>query len=72
MVADLEALAPILNQLADAGKYLPQALEILPTFPFTDEILKAKKGDYINIFFTIKPPAAFPDPLPPLPIPGGN
>jgi phospholipid/cholesterol/gamma-HCH transport system substrate-binding protein len=72
MVADLQALAPILNQLADAGKSLPQALEILPTFPFTDEVLNAKKGDYINIFFTITPTSGFPDPLPPLPIPEGN
>jgi phospholipid/cholesterol/gamma-HCH transport system substrate-binding protein len=72
MVADLEALAPILNQLAAAGQNLPQALEILPTFPFTDEIMNVTKGDYINIFFTITPPVDFPDPLPPLPIPGGN
>ena len=72
MVADLEALAPILHQLADAREYLPQALEILPTFPFTDEVLNVKKGDYINIFFTVTPPPDFPAPLPPLPIPGGN
>jgi phospholipid/cholesterol/gamma-HCH transport system substrate-binding protein len=72
LVADLQAIAPILNQLADAGQNLPQALEILPTFPFTDEVLNAKKGDYINIFFTITRPPDFPDPLPPLPIPEGN
>ncbi len=73
MVADLQAIAPILDQLASAGQYLPQALEILPTFPFTDEVLNAKKGDYINIFLTVTPPSDFPDPLPPLPIPpGGN
>jgi phospholipid/cholesterol/gamma-HCH transport system substrate-binding protein len=72
MVADLQALAPILHRLADAEKYLPQALEILPTFPFTDEVLNVTKGDYINIFFTVTPEAGFPDPLPPLPIPEGN
>jgi phospholipid/cholesterol/gamma-HCH transport system substrate-binding protein len=73
MVADLEALAPILNRLARAGQNLPQALEILPTFPFTDEILGAAKGDYINLFLTVHPDKDFPEPLPPLPIPeGGN
>jgi phospholipid/cholesterol/gamma-HCH transport system substrate-binding protein len=41
MIADLKALAPILRQLADAGQNLPQALEILPTFPFTDSVLDA-------------------------------
>ena len=72
MVADLEAIAPILDQLAAAGQNLPQALEILPTFPFTDEVLDAKKGDFINIFFSITPDEDFPAPLPPLPIPGGG
>jgi phospholipid/cholesterol/gamma-HCH transport system substrate-binding protein len=72
MVADLKALAPVLNQLADAGKDLPQALEILPTFPFTDEVLEATKGDYINVFITMQADPKFPEPLPPLPIPGGN
>ncbi|HEX6355219.1 MAG TPA: MCE family protein [Actinophytocola sp.] len=72
MVADLEALAPILNQLAAAGQNLPQALEVLPTFPFTDEVLNVTKGDYINIFLTITPDPDFVAPLPPLPIPGGS
>jgi phospholipid/cholesterol/gamma-HCH transport system substrate-binding protein len=73
MVADLEALAPILDQLADAGKYLPQSLEILPTFPFTDKITDAAKGDFVNLFLRVVPYEGFPEPLPPLPIPpGGN
>jgi phospholipid/cholesterol/gamma-HCH transport system substrate-binding protein len=72
MVADLQALAPVLDQLAAAGRDLPQALEILPTFPFTDELLTAKKGDYINIFVNVTPPDDFPSPLPPLPIPSGG
>jgi phospholipid/cholesterol/gamma-HCH transport system substrate-binding protein len=69
MVADLKALAPILNRLADAGQDLPRALEILPTFPFTDEVLAGTKGDYLNTFIEIQPPADFPKPLPPLPLP---
>ena len=72
MVADLKALAPILNELAAAGQNLPQALEILPTFPFTDEVLNAAKGDYINLFLTITKDPGFTEPLPPLPIPGGS
>jgi phospholipid/cholesterol/gamma-HCH transport system substrate-binding protein len=69
LVADLQALAPILRRLADAGQDLPQALEILPTFPFTDPVLDAVKGDYLNVFVTLAPDAGFPEPLPPLPLP---
>ena len=72
MVADLKAIAPILDQLAAAGQDLPQALEILPTFPFTDEVLNVAKGDYINLFLTITPDPNFPAPLPPLLVPTGG
>jgi phospholipid/cholesterol/gamma-HCH transport system substrate-binding protein len=69
MVADLKALSPVLNRLADAGQSLPRALEILPTFPFTDEVLKGAKGDYLNTFLTVTPDDGFTQPLPPLPLP---
>jgi phospholipid/cholesterol/gamma-HCH transport system substrate-binding protein len=69
MVADLKALAPVLQRLADAGQDLPQALEIVPTFPFTDPVLDAVKGDYLNIFVTIEKYPGFTQPLPPLPLP---
>jgi phospholipid/cholesterol/gamma-HCH transport system substrate-binding protein len=69
IVADLIALAPILQRLADAGQNLPQALEILPTFPFTDPVLDAAKGDYLNIFVSVRPDPQFTQPLPPLPLP---
>jgi len=69
MVADLEALSPVLNRLADAGQSLPRSLEILPTFPFTDEVLKGAKGDYLNTFITLTPDDGFTQPLPPLPLP---
>lgn len=69
MIADLKAIAPVLNRLADAGQNLPRALEILPTFPFTDAVLDAEKGDYLNVFVNMDPPPDFPDPLPPLPLP---
>jgi phospholipid/cholesterol/gamma-HCH transport system substrate-binding protein len=64
MVADLRALAPILQQLAAAGENLPQSLQMLPTFPFPDSVLNAVKGDYVNAFVSMIPaPGA---PLPPL------
>lgn len=74
MVADLTALAPVLDRLAAAGQDLPRALEILPTFPFTDPVLDAVKGDYLNLFLDVPPSAGFTEPLPPLPLPptGGN
>ncbi|QFU87390.1 MCE family protein [Amycolatopsis sp. YIM 10] len=71
MVADLRALAPILEQLADAGQDLPNSLEILPTFPFTDPVLEAVKGDYMNIFVTMAPGEGveLPPDRPVLPLP---
>ena len=47
--ANLEALQPVLEQLAVAGDRLPRALEIILTFPFPDEMLGALKGDYVNL-----------------------
>jgi phospholipid/cholesterol/gamma-HCH transport system substrate-binding protein len=52
IVADLRALAPILDRLAASGSDLPNALEILLTYPFPDSVLGAVKGDYLNIFVT--------------------
>jgi phospholipid/cholesterol/gamma-HCH transport system substrate-binding protein len=53
MVADLRALAPILQRLADAGTALPKSLEVLLTYPFTDEVLNAVRGDYLNVYLTL-------------------
>ena len=50
MVADLRRLDPILTQLAASGQALPEALQILFTFPFPDSVLGAIKGDYVNAF----------------------
>jgi len=52
MVADLKTLDPILTQLAKAGKDLPDALQILLTYPFPDSVLDAIKGDYFNAYMT--------------------
>ena len=81
MVADLRALAPILGQLAEAGKDLPQSLQMLPTFPFPDSVLPAVKGDYVNAYVAMipAPGVALPPPgegvppgLPPLPLPSSE
>ncbi|MEW2518351.1 MCE family protein [Actinacidiphila alni] len=53
MVADLQALAPTLQRLADAGKALPDSLQVLVTYPFTDEVLHGVKGDYLNVYLDL-------------------
>jgi phospholipid/cholesterol/gamma-HCH transport system substrate-binding protein len=52
-VADLKALQPILRNLANAGKALPDALQALLTFPFPDQVLNDIKGDYLNAFLHV-------------------
>ncbi len=53
IVADLRSLAPTLRQLADAGKALPDSLQVLLTYPFTDEVLRGVKGDYLNVYLDL-------------------
>ncbi len=57
-IADLRALQPILTQLAKAGKDLPNALELLTTYPFPRTVALPNgkggiRGDYANLFVTI-------------------
>ena len=53
LIANLKALQPTLRKLAEAGSDLPKALELLLTFPFSDQAVKAVKGDYFNLYATI-------------------
>ncbi|MEV3927115.1 MCE family protein [Actinomadura coerulea] len=53
MIADLRALEPTLRKLSDAGRDLPGALQVLATYPFTDAVLPAVKGDYLNVYLQI-------------------
>ncbi|EHR59990.1 MCE family protein [Saccharomonospora cyanea] len=69
LVADLEALAPTLEGLADAGRSLPRSLEILATFPFTDAVLDGVEGDYLNSFVHVVPADGYTAPIPLLPLP---
>ncbi|MCQ4211130.1 MCE family protein [Streptomyces longispororuber] len=53
MVADLKAIAPTLKALADSGADLPDSLQVLLTYPFTDEVLRGIKGDYLNAYLDL-------------------
>jgi phospholipid/cholesterol/gamma-HCH transport system substrate-binding protein len=53
LVADLKLLEPVLQQLSNAGQALPQALQILLTYPFTDASLDAIEGDYLNVYLSL-------------------
>lgn len=49
MVANLRALEPTLTKLAEAGDDLPEALEVLLTFPFPRTTPNGLYGDYVNL-----------------------
>ncbi|MET9801117.1 MCE family protein [Streptomyces sp. NPDC006368] len=51
-VANLRALRPILESLNKAGDDLPNALELLTTYPFPRNAVDAVKGDYVNLKIT--------------------
>ncbi|HWC80314.1 MAG TPA: MCE family protein [Pseudonocardiaceae bacterium] len=59
LVNDLKQLTPTLQRLADAGQHLPQALQALFTYPFTDAVLPDIRGDYLNVYLNL---AALGDP----------
>jgi phospholipid/cholesterol/gamma-HCH transport system substrate-binding protein len=52
-VADLRALEPTLQELSSAGQDLPLALQVLLTYPFTDQVLQDVKGDYLNTYLSV-------------------
>ncbi|MFI1167998.1 MCE family protein [Streptomyces sp. NPDC020801] len=51
-VADLKQIRPILQQLNRAGDDLPNALELMTTYPFPRNAVDAVKGDYVNLKMT--------------------
>ncbi|WEH36799.1 MCE family protein [Streptomyces sp. AM 4-1-1] len=53
LIADLKAIAPSLKALADSGNDLPDSLQVLATYPFTDEVLRGVKGDYLNVYLDV-------------------
>lgn len=54
LVSDLNELAPTLRELANAGQSLPLALQVLLTYPFTNQLLADVKGDYLNAYLTLR------------------
>jgi phospholipid/cholesterol/gamma-HCH transport system substrate-binding protein len=54
VVADLRELAPTLRELANAGQNLPLALQVLLTYPFTNQVLSDVKGDYLNVYLSLE------------------
>jgi phospholipid/cholesterol/gamma-HCH transport system substrate-binding protein len=52
-LADLRALQPTLQKLADSGQDLPDSLQLLGSFPFTDEATKGTVGDYANLYVNL-------------------
>ena len=49
-IADLKSLQPTLAKLAESGQDLPNSLQILGSFPFTDAAQQAIAGDYANLY----------------------
>ena len=43
-----------LGKLANAGQNLPLALQVLLTYPFTNQVLSDVKGDYLNIYLSLE------------------
>jgi phospholipid/cholesterol/gamma-HCH transport system substrate-binding protein len=84
LVADLRALAPTLQKLAEAGSDLPRSLQFLLSYPFPDYAMESLKGDYFNTDVKIEmdltgilgnlsrssqPIVPLPDAVPDLPLP---
>ncbi|MEQ7009527.1 MCE family protein [Actinopolymorpha sp. B17G11] len=78
LLANLEALAPILTELARAGDSLPKSLELLFTYPFADSAADAVQGDYTNLQITLDADlegllsGSTPPPLPQVPQPSDD
>jgi phospholipid/cholesterol/gamma-HCH transport system substrate-binding protein len=57
-IADLKALQPVLGALAASGQDLPNALELITTYPFPRTVADPAgkggiRGDYANLYVTI-------------------
>jgi phospholipid/cholesterol/gamma-HCH transport system substrate-binding protein len=49
LVHDLQLLVPTLSKLAESGANLPNSLQFLVTYPFTDYFMHPLKGDFVNV-----------------------
>ena len=71
LVADLRELDPTLRELANAGQNLPLALQVLLTYPFTNQVLSDVKGDYLNVYLSLQAKKGTKV-IPPIPVPHGK
>ncbi|HEV2376828.1 MAG TPA: MCE family protein [Streptosporangiaceae bacterium] len=69
LARDLRELAPTLQNLANAGQDLPLALQVLLTYPFTNQVLKDIKGDYLNTYLKVRAAKGTPPVIAPVPPP---
>ncbi|TQF68704.1 MCE family protein [Rhodococcus spelaei] len=53
LIADLRALRPTLQALADSGDDLVTVLPLIPTFPFPDGAEKVIHGNSMNLFLSL-------------------
>jgi len=53
VIADLKALQPTLQKLAESGQDLPNSLQLIGSFPFTDAAQDAFAGDYANLYVRV-------------------
>ncbi|MGW4478931.1 MCE family protein [Rhodococcus triatomae] len=53
LIADLRALRPTLQALADSSEDLVTSLPLIPTFPFPDGAEKVIHGNSMNLFLTL-------------------
>jgi phospholipid/cholesterol/gamma-HCH transport system substrate-binding protein len=50
LLAELKAIGPVLEQLANAGPNMTRALSLLSTYPFSKEtVTNFFRGDYANL-----------------------
>ncbi|MBN4927818.1 MCE family protein [Hoyosella rhizosphaerae] len=53
LIADLRALRPVVQALANTGDNLPNSLSILPTYPFSDASIDTAFGGAINTWLAV-------------------
>jgi len=51
-VTSLQSLQPVLEELTKAGSDLPEATELMTTYPFPRTVVNGIRGDYTNLYIT--------------------
>jgi phospholipid/cholesterol/gamma-HCH transport system substrate-binding protein len=53
LAANLQSLQPVLTELANSGKDLPESLLLAASVPFPVTAMDGLRGDYLNLFLTV-------------------